>query len=122
MDAYTGSLGILNKQIYQKLRLRALASLVARLTTLVAYNRVRTIMGKMTRLLALVADGIVFTVSRLVSRLLAASANHLIRTIAEQMSVLQTVIATRHPPVSQLPNASQTSSSPTGSSHNDHAY
>ena len=122
MDAYTGSLGILNKQIYQKLRLRALASLVARLTTLVAYNRVRTIMGKMTRLLALVADGIVFAVSRLVSRLLAASANHLIRTIAEQMSVLQTVIATRHPPVPQLPNASQTSSSPTGSSLYDHAY
>ena len=97
-DAYTGSLDILNKQIYHKLRLRALASLVARLTTLVAYNGVRAVMGKMTGLLALVADRLVLAVARLVSRLLAASANHLIRTIAEQMSVLQTVIATRHSP------------------------
>ena len=110
----TGSFGILNKQHYQKLRLRALAPLVTRLTTLVTHNGVRTTMGKMTRLLALVANRVVLAVSGLVSGLLAASANHLVRTVAEQMSVLQTVIATRDRFATRLPNTSQTSSSPKG--------
>ena len=82
-----------NKQIETRLSLRALASLVSRLSALIAHNRVRASARNVSTLLASVAHRLILALARLVARLLAAAAHDLVLAVSGEVAGLQAAVA-----------------------------